>query len=114
MDVLCVMYIVFSDEANGFLYIIIDPTVNIMCYAFVIHILQSTNCKLTAKYVSAPKPATKVLSKLVAAAISVSCSYINFFQYQSICLLHITQSYESPVYVLPAAEDKIFKNSGSV
>ena len=50
-----------------------------MCYVFVIHFLQSNNCKLTAKYFSAAKLATKVLSKLVAAAISVICSCTNFF-----------------------------------
>ena len=50
-----------------------------MCYVFVIYILQPTNCNLTSKYFSAAKPATKVLSKLVATAISVSFSCTNFF-----------------------------------
>ena len=50
-----------------------------MCYVLVIFVLQSINCNLTTKYFSAAMPATKVLSKQVAAGISVSCSFDNFF-----------------------------------
>ena len=50
-----------------------------MCYVFVIYFLQPNNCKFAAKHVSTAKPAIKVLSKLVAAVISVSCSCTNFF-----------------------------------
>ena len=85
-----------------------------MCYVFVIYISQHTNCKLTAKYVSTSKPATKVLSRLVAASISVSYSCTIFLLSQSICLLKITKSCESPVYVLPAATDNGLKYSGAM
>ena len=52
---------ILAAEANGYLYIIIYTEVNIMCYVFVIYILQPTNCKLTTKTFSAAKPATQVL-----------------------------------------------------
>ena len=65
-----------------------------MCLLYISH---PNNCKLTAKYVSAAKPATKVLAKLVAAAISVTCSCTIFLHSQSICLLQITQYREYPV-----------------
>ena len=68
-----------------------------MCYVFVIYFLQPTNCKLTAKYFPAAKPATKVLPKLVDAEISASCSCTIFLQSQYICLIQITQYCESPV-----------------
>ena len=50
-----------------------------MCYVFVIYILQPTNCKLTADFFSAAKPATQVLSKLITASISVRFSCTNVF-----------------------------------
>ena len=50
-----------------------------MCYVAVIYLFHPTNFKLTAKYFSASKPVIKVLLKLVAATISVSCSCINIF-----------------------------------
>ena len=54
----------------------------------------------------------KVLSELVAAAISVSCGCTIFMQSQSICLMKITQSCESPVQVLPESTANTFKDSG--
>ena len=67
-------------EDSGYLYIIIYPAVNIMCYVFVIYFLQRTNFKLTARYFSAAKPETKVKSKLFAADIGVSCRCTIFFE----------------------------------
>ena len=46
-----------------------------MCNVFIIFILQTTNCNLTAKYFSTAIPATEVLYKQVVAGISVSCSF---------------------------------------
>ena len=60
-----------SYEAKGYLYIIIYLAVNFMCYLFVIYfcsLINEINCNIF--YLD--KPATKVLSKLVAAAISFS------------------------------------------
>ena len=87
MYVLCVIYISLAAEATDYLYIKLYPTFNIMCYLFVIYILQPTNCNLTAKYVSADKTATKVFLKLSAAAISVSFSCTIFFSPSSYDLL---------------------------
>ena len=101
-------------EANGFLYIIIYPEINIMCCVFLIYILQPTHCKLTAKSFSVVKTATKALSGLVDASISVICSCIIVLQSQYICLLQITQSHESQVYVLPATTYNTFKDAGAL
>ena len=56
----------------------------------------------------------KSVVKLVTAAISVICSCTNFLQSQSICLLQIIQSSESPVYVLPASTANTFKDTGAM
>ena len=92
----------------------IYTAVNNMCYVFVIYFLQPTNCNLTAILFSLAKHATKVLSKLVAASISVICSCTIYFQSRSKCLLQTTQYRESAVYVLPAATDTTFKDAGAV
>ena len=80
----------------------------------VIYFLWPTNCNLTEIYVSTAKPATKVLSRLVAAAISVLCSCTIFFYSQSIYLVQITQSHEARVYVLPKETSNTFKDAGDV
>ena len=85
-----------------------------MCYVFVIYFLQPTNCNLTAILFSLAKHATKVLSKLVAASISVICSCTIYFQSRSKCLLQTTQYRESAVYVLLAETDTTLKDAGAV
>ena len=92
----------------------IYTAVNNMCYVFVIYFLQPTNCNLTAILFSLAKHATKVLSKLVAASISVSCSCTICLQSRSRCLLQITQYRESAVYVLLAETDTTLKDAGAV
>ena len=81
-----------------------------VCYIYIL----GTNCNFTAKYFSAAKPVTKVLSEVVAESISVSCRCTNFLQYQYICFLQITQSGEAPVSVFPAATTNTFKDAESV
>ena len=41
MYVLCVISIFLEAKDNSYLYIIIDPAVNIMCYVFVIYIFSA-------------------------------------------------------------------------
>ena len=36
------------------------------------------------------------------------------FQSQYMCLLQITQSYEAPIYMFPAATDNTFRYTGAV
>ena len=50
-----------------------------MWYVFAIYIFYPTNFNLTDKYFSLTIPAMKLLSKLIAAAISFSCICINCF-----------------------------------
>ena len=61
-------------------------------------LLQPTNWNLTAKYLSAAKPATKVLSKLVAASISVRCSWPIFCSSSTICFSN-SLNFVNPQYM---------------
>ena len=68
-----------------------------MCYVFV-NFFATYQLQLNwGKNVFAAKPATKVLSKLVVAAISVRCRSTKFLRSQSIFLLQVTQYRESPI-----------------